>query len=158
MGFFDKLKERVLHARIARFAAPEKRALVRLAWGFAAADGEVSDEELAAATALGVEFGVDLNDATRLGLPEAIAILQAKPAHLELSLLLCLDVLFVDGDYDKGERDFIDSLATKLGVPNEKLLEAAQRRAQHTADLALEQWHHDIVSGKLDSGETSELE
>lgn len=156
MGFFDKLKERVLHARIARFAAPEKRALVRLAWGFASADGEVSDEELAAATALGVEFGVDLNDATRLGLPEAIAILQAKPAHLELSLLLCLDVVFVDGDFDKSA--FIDSLATKLGVPNAKLLEAAHRRAQHTADVALEQWHHDLVSGKLDSGEPNKLE
>lgn len=147
MGFFANLTHRVRHARIARFAAEEKRALVRLCYGVAVADGDLNDEELAAAEAIAQELNVDFNDATHLGLPEAVAILKAKPAHLELSLLVIVDVLFADGDYDKGERDFVEHFAERFGLPHNTLKEAAERRAKQTVDAALEQWHHEILSG-----------
>lgn len=149
MGFFDKIRARARHARIARFDAAEKRALIRFCYAVAAADGDLSDEELDAGKALALEHGVDFNDASKLGLPEALAILKAKPAHLELAIMAVVDVIFADGDYDDAERKFVDELAAKYGLPENTLKEAVERRAKQTVDAALEQWHHDILAGKV---------
>jgi tellurite resistance protein len=148
MGFFARLRERARHAQIQRFGADEKRALVRLCVAVATADKDLSDEELDAARAVARDLGVDVNDASKLGLPEAIAILRAQPAHLELALLAVVDVIFADGDYDAAERDFVDAFAAKHGLPHNTLKEAVERRAKATADAALDQWHKDIVSGR----------
>lgn len=145
MGFFSKLRDRVRHAQLQRFGADEKRALVRLCYAVAVADKDVADEELDAGRAVAKDLGVDFNDASKLGLPEAIAILKAKPAHLELALLAVVDVIFADGDYDAAEREFVDSFAAKHGLPTNTLKEAVERRAKQTVDAALDQWHHDIL-------------
>ena len=49
MSLWNRLADRLRHARIARFAPPEQRALVRLALGVALVDGDLAGAELAAA-------------------------------------------------------------------------------------------------------------
>jgi hypothetical protein len=149
MSLFHSVKAAIRHARLARFAPPEKRALVRLAYAFAFADEELADDELAAAQALAKDVGVDFSDAIDLGVPEAVAILQATPSHLELALLACVDVIFADGDYDKAEHAFVTDFSKKYGIAPELLVTAAQKRAQKTVDHALDEWHHEILAKKM---------
>ncbi len=149
MSLWSEFADRLRHARISRFAAPEKRALVRLAHGLALVDGDLAGAELAAARALATDLGVDLDDARALGLPEAVAILAAKPAHLELACMVVADVVFADGDYDAREHAFVDEFAAKHNLPANVLAEAVARLRQRKLDEALEHWHAAIVGADL---------
>jgi hypothetical protein len=149
VSLWNKLTARLRHARIARFAPPEKRALVKLAHAIAVVDGELAGAELDAARALATALGIDLDDARALELPEAVELLEAKPGHLELACLIVADVVFADGDFDAGEQAFVRDFAAKHHLRHNVLAEAVQRLRKQKLDDALEQWHSEIVDGAL---------
>ena len=78
-----------------------------------------------------------------------VAILAAKPAHLELACMVVADVVFADGDYDSGEQAFVDQFAAKHHLPANVLAEAVARLRQRKLDEALEHWHAEIVGARL---------
>lgn len=147
MSLWNKLAVRLQHARIARFAHDEKRAVVKLAHGVALIDSDLAGAELDAAYALARELRVDLDDARKLGLPEAVSILAAKPAHLEIACAVIADVVLADGDYDDNEQAFVHDFATKYHLPKNILEEAVLRLRQKKLDDALAAWHDEIVHG-----------
>ena len=149
MSLWNKLASRLQHARIARFAHEEKRAVVKLAHGVALVDRDLSGAELDAANALAQELHVDLDDARKLGLPEAVAILAAKPAHLEIACAVIADVVLADGDYDDNEQAFVHDFATKYHLPKNVLESAVLRLRQQKLDDALTAWHDEIVHGRM---------
>jgi tellurite resistance protein len=147
MSLWNKLTHRLRHARIARFAPAEKRALVKLAHAIAVVDNELSGAELAAAADLARALGVTFEEARDLDLADAVELLEAKPAHLELACLVVADVVFADGDYDAGEQAFVRDFAAKHHLRENVLAEAVQRLRQQKLDDALERWHDEIVGG-----------
>jgi tellurite resistance protein len=132
-----------------RFAHPEKRALVRLAHGLALVDSDLAGNELAAARALAAEFGVDFDDATKLGIPEAVDLLAAQPAHLEVACLVVADIFFADGRYSASEQQFTHDFAQKFHLPENLLASAVERLRRQKLDDALTAWHDEIVHGAL---------
>jgi len=151
MTLWNQLASRLQHARIARFAPAEKRALVKLAHGVALVDNDLAGAELDAANALAHELNVDLDDARKLGLPEAVAILAAKPAHLEMACAVIADVVLADGDYDDNEQAFVHDFATKYHLPKNVLESAVLRLRQQKLDDALTAWHDEIVHGRVEA-------
>lgn len=151
MSLWNKLASRLRHARIARFAAVEKRALVKLAHAVALVDRDLAGAELDAARSLARELQVDLDDARKLGLSEAVAVLAAKPAHLEIACAVLADVVLADGDYDDNEQAFVEDFAAKYHLPKNALRSAVLRLRQQKLDDALTSWHDEIVHGAIDA-------
>jgi uncharacterized tellurite resistance protein B-like protein len=136
-----------LHAQQAkRWPDDERRALLRLFYEVITADGIIGADELTAIEAAAADFGVPLPEVLRLHLPEAMALLRARPRHLKVACLLVAPAFLLDGDLDKSERAFLDTLSTTYNIPDDALRAAVDVLRQQRLDDALRALHDEAFS------------
>lgn len=123
---------------IERLNATQRQALFDLAVMMAAADNEVSDEELQYlrdySNSFNVEF--DLNK-SHLNIDDLLAVMDTKQSKI-ITLQELIRISYKDGHFSEEERDKVFLIAQKMGVNDPELMIAIQRWVRQGFD-----WVHE---------------
>jgi tellurite resistance protein len=142
MSLMTRLKDRLQRLQLTGLEPEEKRALLSLMHVIITVDDELSVAELSELTKLEDKLGVGFDEL--LAAPEAVAVLARSPRTMKLACLMVADAFFVDGDYDAGEKVFVENFATRFGLSDNPLRAAVEQLRTRKMDDALADWNHEI--------------